>query len=93
MKDDYLVLVSWLSPDYLSVIERINDVADVLGSTENRIVVINDILQNVLEETVEAQLAKHRLDAYPYLVMPRIEKKSVSDNNLGDALVQFVEGK
>lgn len=57
---DFLVLMSWLSDDYFNVIKEINDTADILGSTKNRILVINDILNNLKSE----EDAKRFIDKY-----------------------------
>ncbi|WKZ31049.1 MAG: AAA family ATPase [Candidatus Dojkabacteria bacterium] len=89
-EDDYLMLVSWLSPDYLSVIERINDVADVIGSTEKRLIIVNDILGSADDDSSSEAIEKVGLSRYPYTIMKRNSDKSV-DSRLINDIARFID--
>lgn len=72
--DDFLLLVSWLSPDYLKVVKEIMDTGDVLGSTQNRILIINNILGNYSSEKETLKyITKYEIDLESFILFPRLE--------------------
>lgn len=72
--EDFLLLVSWLSPDYLRVVKEIVDTADVLGSTQNRILIINNILDNhTSEKETSNYISKYEIGVDSFVVFPRLK--------------------
>lgn len=70
---DLLVLVTWLSPDYLHVIKEILTTADVLGSTNNRVLIVNDIFgTKPTEEKIEKTLTDENIDLKKVIYFPRV---------------------
>jgi CO dehydrogenase maturation factor len=74
--EDYILMVSWLSPDYLSVVKRMLDVGDALGSTENRLIIINDILGNAENQDIRKILNNNDIEISDYAVLPRVDSLS-----------------
>ncbi len=85
-EDDSLVMVAWPSPDYLSVVKEILDLADALGTTANRFLVLNDILGLNLDDSQVSELLRaHTIPDITTFVLPRLslnvgtEKHKVGD--------------
>jgi CO dehydrogenase maturation factor len=84
---DFLVLVSWLSDDYFGVIKEINDTADILGSTKNRILVINDILNNYKsEEDAKRFIEKYGLQLSGWSAIRHINTGLLADGKVNEVL-------
>lgn len=67
--DDILIVVSWPTPDYISVAKEIFDLADILGTTSKRFIVFNDILSTDLTEESAQQIAlTNNIDATTLLM-------------------------
>lgn len=54
-----IFILSWPSEDYLKVAREINDLADILGTTKNRTLVINDVFGEL-----ETQNSSNNLDTF-----------------------------
>ena len=84
---DFLVLVSWLSDDYFNVIKEISDTADILGSTKNRILVVNDILNNYKsEESINDFIKKYSLQVIGWSLLPHFNSNSLINGKVEDVL-------
>jgi hypothetical protein len=82
-----LVLTSWLSDDYFSVIKEINDTADILGSTKNRLLVINDILNNCKsEKDAKDYIEKYALQPSSWFVIRRVDTGLLRQGKVDQAL-------
>jgi CO dehydrogenase maturation factor len=84
---DFLVLTSWLSDDYFSVIKEINDTADILGSTKNRLLVINDILDSCKsEKDAKDYIEKYGLKPSDWFVIKRVDTGLLRQGKVDQAL-------
>jgi len=72
-KKDVLMVVSWPRPDYLRVAKEILTLADALGTTKNRFLVINNVFGSISREKVGEILRKNEIpEGIPYFVFPTL---------------------
>lgn len=90
-KEDALLVVTWPSPEYFGVAKDIFELADILGTTDNRALLVNnvpglevseadfkDILQEIGAENVPLYLLP-KLQLYTGLKKNKLSKVIVSD--------------
>ncbi len=72
-ENDRLIVVAWPTSEYLMVAKEINDLADILGSTKHRLLVINNTQGiNFNEEDLRDLLKSFNLDGKTYVIMPKL---------------------
>jgi len=70
---DILLVMTWPRPDYLRVAKEILHLADTLGSTKNRIMVVNNVFGAPLTyEKVGEILRSNDIPEIPYFVFPSL---------------------
>ncbi len=72
--NDRLIVVAWPTSEYLMVAKEIYDLADILGTTKYRLLVINNIQGiNFDEEDLKDLLKSFNLDGKSYVVIPKLQ--------------------
>lgn len=85
-ENDSLIIVTWPTNEYLQIASDINKLADMLGTTKKRVLVINNSQDLVFsEQEIESALASNRLDSLSRVHIPKlnifsgIKKKSTEE--------------
>lgn len=105
-KDDKLIITTWPTREYLEVTKIIVDTANMLGSTKERMIVINNLIGlNLSEKEIENMLKEYFPIVYPeinYLILPRlridnvnsvidIDQSNGSLENVISGLINFID--
>jgi CO dehydrogenase maturation factor len=87
-KEDVLILVSWPSEEYLGVVKDILELADMLGSTKNRMLVLNNVHGvEVSDEEIAGALVSEDIAVAEVVVMPRLPvQNGFKKRNSGEVL-------
>lgn len=71
--NDRLIVVAWPTSEYISVAKDIYELADMLGTTDKRLLVINNAPGlNFLETDIDELLSSLSFGKSEYVVMPKI---------------------
>lgn len=78
--------VAWPSPSYLKVAAEIQSLADAMGTTKNRLLVINDTRgdKRLTKKTVKELLKTYNLDRMPFVLFPYLENADLEP--IGDVI-------
>lgn len=73
-EEDKLIIVTWPTSEYLNVAKDINDLADMLGTTQNRLLVINNNQGIEFSKSdLENLLKSMNLENKTYITVPKLD--------------------
>lgn len=72
-KNDKLIILTWPTSEYIQVAKQILDLADILGTTSKRLLIINNSQNiNFTEEEISIFLKELKLDSINRIIFPYI---------------------